>query len=119
MYCEVYLFDAPYHIDRPFDYLCDDNLSVGSIVKVPFGKYNNLRLAVVTKTKDTSDGEGIKQVHSILDERYSLGQDMVALNSFESTWKYKLYAFCIGCTILYSTSVQGCNFSTFSPTLVP
>ena len=82
MYCEVYLFDAPYHIDRPFDYLCDDNLSVGSIVKVPFGKYNNLRLAVVTKTKDTSDGEGIKQVHSILDERYSLGQDMVDLCLF-------------------------------------
>ena len=52
MYCEVYLFDVPYHIDRPFDYLCPDNVRVGSIVRVPFGKANNIRQAVVTKIKD-------------------------------------------------------------------
>ena len=70
MYCEVYLFDAPYHIDRPFDYLCGDNIVVGDIVRVPFGRANSLRLAAVVKLKDSSDGEGIKSVHTVLDRRF-------------------------------------------------
>ena len=82
MYCEVYLFDAPYHIDRPFDYLCGDDVSVGSIVKVPFGRSNNLRLAAVVKLKEAADGEVIKSVHSVLDERYSLSSEMLALCLF-------------------------------------
>ena len=56
MYCEVYLFDAPYHIDRPFDYSCPDNVRVGSIVRVPFGKANNIRYGVVTKVKEAAEG---------------------------------------------------------------
>ena len=82
MYCEVYLFDAPYHIDRPFDYLCGDDISVGSIVKVPFGRNNSLRLAAVVKLKDTSDGENIKAVHSVFDRHYSLSKDMIDLCLF-------------------------------------
>ena len=62
MYCEVYLFDAPYHIDRPFDYFSAEPISVGDVVRVPFGRANSSRLAVVTKVKDTSDGEGIKSI---------------------------------------------------------
>ena len=62
MYCEVYLFDAPYHIDRPFDYFSAEPISVGDVVRVPFGRANNSRLAVVTKVKDSSDGEGIKSI---------------------------------------------------------
>ena len=82
MYCEVYLFDAPYHIDRPFDYLCGDDVAVGSIVKVPFGRSNNLRLAAVTKLKDSSDGEKLKSVHSVFDSRYSLSEEMLRLCLF-------------------------------------
>ena len=82
VYCEVYLFDAPYHIDRPFDYLCNDDIAVGDIVKVPFGRSNSLRLATVTKVKDSCDGEGIKSVHSVLDRRFSLGEDMLKLCLF-------------------------------------
>ena len=37
MFCEVYILDAPYHIDRPFDYSCAEDISVGDIVRVPFG----------------------------------------------------------------------------------
>ena len=66
MYCEVYLFDAPYHIDRPFDYSCGSNLSLGDVVRVPFGRANNLRYAVVTRLKDSCDEKGIKEVHSVL-----------------------------------------------------
>lgn len=82
MYCEVYLFDAPYHIDRPFDYLGDDNVKVGRIVKVPFGKYNNLRQGIVVKVKDTCEGENIKSVHAVYDDRYSLNEEMLGLCFF-------------------------------------
>lgn len=82
MFCEVYLFDAPYHIDRPFDYSCDESLTVGSIVKVPFGKANKLRNAVVTRIKDTSDGANIKPVHTVLDHRYSFSEEMLGLCLF-------------------------------------
>ena len=53
MFCEVYLLDTPYHIDRPFDYSCPAELKRGSIVRVPFGRSGKTRLGVVTKVKDT------------------------------------------------------------------
>ena len=82
MYCEVYLFDAPYHIDRPFDYLCYDDIRPGDIVRVPFGRNNNLRFACVTRVKDSCDAEGIKQIHSRIDEAYSLNDEMLGLCLF-------------------------------------
>ncbi len=82
MFCEVYLFDAPYHIDRPFDYSCDESLTVGSIVKVPFGKANKLRSAVVTRIKESPDGANIKPVHTVLDCRYSFSEEMLGLCLF-------------------------------------
>ena len=82
MYCEVYLFDVPYHIDRPFDYFCEGSIAVGDIVKVPFGRSNRLRLAAVTKVKEISEGESIKPVHSLLDRRYSLSEEMLGLCLF-------------------------------------
>ena len=82
MYCEVYLFDVPYHIDRPFDYSCEGSIAVGDIVKVPFGRANRLRLAAVTKVKEMSEGESIKPVHSLLDKRYSLSEEMLGLCLF-------------------------------------
>jgi len=71
MYCEVYLFDAPYHIDRPFDYSCGEDIRPGNIVDVPFGKANRLRRGVVSKVKSISEGEGIKPVNSVGYDRYS------------------------------------------------
>ena len=82
MFCEVYLFDAPYHIDRPFDYSCGDDLVAGSIVKVPFGKANRLRQGVVTRVKSASDSENTKPVHAVFDSRYSLNEEMLGLCLF-------------------------------------
>ncbi len=82
MFCEVYLFDAPYHIDRPFDYLCDESVTVGSIVRVPFGRANKLRNAVVTRVKGSADGVGIKSVHTVFDCRYSFSEEMLGLCLF-------------------------------------
>ena len=47
MFCEVYLLDVPYHLDRPFDYECSSDAVVGALVKVPFGKANKLRIGVI------------------------------------------------------------------------
>ncbi len=82
MYCEVYLFDAPYHIDRPFDYSCDDSVYPGCIVDVPFGKANKLRRGVVFSVKSNADGDKIKPVHSVLTNRYSFSQEMLGLCLF-------------------------------------
>ena len=82
MFCEVYLLDAPYHIDRPFDYSCDDSVTVGSLVDVPFGKANAKRSGVVVRLKSSSDGENIKPVHSVHLDRYSFSEEMLGLCLF-------------------------------------
>ncbi len=82
MYCEVYLFDAPYHIDRPFDYLCHQGVRVGDLVKVPFGRANSLRFGVVCALKERAEGENIKAVHSVLDPSLAFNEEMLSLCLF-------------------------------------
>ena len=82
MVCEVYLLDVPYHIDRPFDYSAIDGASVGSIVKVPFGRANKLRLGVLTRLKEDTQEENIKPVHSVHSDRFSLSREMLGLCFF-------------------------------------
>ena len=85
MFCEVYILDAPYHIDRPFDYSCADDTAVGDIVRVPFGGGNHTRLGLVYKVKEApSDGAAhrIKPVHSLLSRQFSLSDEMVGLSLF-------------------------------------
>ena len=83
MYCEVYLFDAPYHIDRPFDYSCSDDLKTGSLVRIPFGRANHLRAGVVTKVKtETLDSSQVKAVHSVINGEFSLSEELAELCFF-------------------------------------
>ena len=82
MFCEVYLFDAPYHIDRAFDYIATENLSKGSIVKVPFGNANSLRFGVVAEIKAQSNEEKLKPVHSVVSDRFSFNEEMLGLCLF-------------------------------------
>ena len=82
MFCEVYLLDVPYHLDRPFDYECNESVQVGAVVKVPFGKIDKLRYGVVVKLKDSVSAEKIKPVHSSLDGRLRLTEEMCGLCLF-------------------------------------
>ena len=82
MFCEVCLLDVPYHLDRPFDYECSADAVVGALVKVPFGKANKLRIGVITKLKDTVSADTIKPVHSSLDGRLRLTEQMCGLCLF-------------------------------------
>lgn len=82
MFCEVYLLDVPYHLDRPFDYECSDEAVEGALVKVPFGKANKLRFGIIVKLKDKAEGNNIKPVHSSLDGRLRLTEQMCGLCLF-------------------------------------
>ena len=83
MYCSVYLFDAPYHIDRAFDYELPFEACVGRIVRVPFGKANKERLGVIYSiTEKVSDEKNIKPVHSVLADRPPLSEEMLGLCLF-------------------------------------
>ena len=83
MFCEVYLLDAPYHIDRPFDYSCEPSLKRGSLVRVPFGR--STRVGVVTAVKDTAsvkDGVTVKQISSVMSEVFTLSDELLGLCFF-------------------------------------
>lgn len=82
MYCEVYILDAPYHIDRAFDYLATPDVERGSIVRVPFGRADKLRLGVVVSVKSEAGGANIKPVHSVLADRPPLTDEMLGLCLF-------------------------------------
>ena len=82
MFCQVYLFDAPYHIDRPFDYAAGENVSVGDIVRVPFGRANKLRCGVVAGLSECAEGENIKPVHSIVGGQFAFTPEMLGLCLF-------------------------------------
>ncbi|MBR2351292.1 MAG: hypothetical protein IKA67_04610, partial [Clostridia bacterium] len=60
MLCKVHILDAPYHLDRPFDYSSEDTVRCGDLVRVPFGKSNSTRLGIVISVSDEPAGEGIK-----------------------------------------------------------
>ena len=88
MYCEIYIFDAPYHIDRPFDYFCPEPIERGAIVRVPFGRPNKfgqsrLRLGVVSAVKEKADGDfEIKPIHSVLRDRPPFTDEMLGICLF-------------------------------------
>ena len=85
MFCEVYLLDTPYHIDRPFDYSCDGGVKLGSIVRVPFGRSGRTRLGVVVALKDSCDvpdGVTLKSVASTVSPLFTLTEEMLGMCRF-------------------------------------
>ena len=79
----IYILDAPYHIDRAFDYFSEQPLPRGAFVRVPFGRADKLRMGVVySSVSETSDGKNIKPVHSVLSDRPPLSEEMLGLCLF-------------------------------------
>lgn len=57
-FVSVYILEAPYIVDKEYDYFVPVELSgvaAGSIITVPFGRSNRKTHAVVTAVKDTTD----------------------------------------------------------------
>ena len=82
MIAKIYILDAPYHIDSPFDYVAHEGVFRGAIVKVPFGRHNKLRYGVVAALEDMPAGENIKPVHSVVNDRFSFTEEMLGLCLF-------------------------------------
>ncbi len=90
----VYLLDAPYHIDKLYDYYVPEDLrsvlSVGAFVAVPFGGGNKKQLAVIGELSDASDYTSLKPIiapvcQSIVIDREMLGLCMYMKEHFLCT----------------------------------
>ncbi len=85
-YVSAYILDVPYHLDREYDYYIPEHLSgditVGSIVTVPFGVSNRRMYAVVSKLKDESEYKRTKPLASVTDRRFALSEEMLGLCYF-------------------------------------
>ena len=100
MLCKVYILDAPYHIDRPFDYLSEGEVHVGSLVRVPFGKADRLRYGVVTELSAPPESiEGIKSIRTVLTEKYELSPEMLKLCSFMKEYTLCTFGEAVRCVL--------------------
>ena len=85
-YAGVYLLDAPFAIDRVYDYQVPRNLCDvvhrGSFVTVPFGNGNRKHLALVVEVKDSSPYPKHKPVLSVSSDSIALSEDMIGLAFF-------------------------------------
>ncbi len=85
----VYVLDAPYHIDKPFDYLLPPHIASaprGSLVRIPFGGGNRPTWGVVVGDGNYEEGVKYKPVLSILDARFALDEEMLGLCLFLSDY---------------------------------
>lgn len=85
MFCRVYLIDTPYHIDRPFDYSCGENVREGDIVRVPFGRATRIGVVVGISDKcdeSISDEIVIKPITAVICQTFRLNREMLGLASF-------------------------------------
>ena len=98
MICEVYIFDVPYHIDRPFDYSCGADVVRGDVVKVPFGKANNLRFGAVVNVKNEQPAENLKPVHSVID-RLRLSEELLGLCLFMKEYTLCTFGEAVRCIL--------------------
>ena len=81
----VRVLDAPFHIDRPFDYDLPSHVGDcprGTLVRVPFGGGNRPVWGVVMGKGSPDEGVKRKAVISKLPPRFSLSQEMLDLCLF-------------------------------------
>lgn len=86
LYAGVHLLDAPFAIDRIYDYtvprsLCDV-VERGCFVTVPFGNGNRRRLALVVEVRERSDYDRLKPILSVCTDKISLPEHMMRLCFF-------------------------------------
>ena len=85
-YVKVRLLDAPFFLDKEYDYSVPPSLSPhlekGSFVTVPFGGGNRPRMAVVTGEGEGSPDKALKPVRSLSTPRISLDEEMLGLVCF-------------------------------------
>ncbi|MBE6695015.1 MAG: primosomal protein N' [Ruminococcaceae bacterium] len=86
-YVNIYLLNSPYHIDKPYTYALpelplSDEIKVGSLVAVPFGRGDRVSFGVAVGFSAPTEEIKIKPVLSVLDNRFSLSEEMLGLCLF-------------------------------------
>ena len=85
-YARVYLLDAPFCIDRIYDYYVPtelrDSISPGCFVSVPFGGGNRPKLAIVFELADTTEASSVKALRAVVSSDISLDEKMLGLALF-------------------------------------
>ena len=85
-FARVYLLDAPFCIDRPYDYFIPielrERVEVGMFVSVPFGNGNRQKLAVIFDFSDVAESEKTKPILSTVSADISLDPKMLRLAMF-------------------------------------
>ncbi len=80
------MLDTPYHVDVIYDYIIPpemmDMVVPGSFVMVPFGIRNQLRAALVTEIRSSSEYKDLKMIRHLCPESIALGEEMMGLASF-------------------------------------
>ncbi len=85
----VRVLDAPYHIDRAFDYTLPPHiveLPRGTLVRIPFGGGNRATWGIVMGEGSYDETVKYKPVLSSLDARFALGEEMLGLCLFLSDY---------------------------------
>ena len=84
-FANIYIEISHEKVDKPFQYLIPeglkDSITVGSCVKIPFGKGNNLIEGYVVEITDKCDYpiEKVKEIASVSENRVSLETDAIKL----------------------------------------
>ncbi len=82
-YAAVYLLDAPYFLDRRYDYFIPidlrDKITAGCFVTVPFGRGNRRQMAVVRELHHCPSAVEIKTLSEICNDRPILSEESLAL----------------------------------------
>ena len=85
-YAGVYLLDAPFSLDREYDYVIPQELDIepGDFVGLPFGNGNRRRIALVTAVKDTTEvpADKIKPILAKCAESLHLDPEMLRIWRF-------------------------------------
>ena len=85
-YAGVYLLDAPFSLDREYDYFIPQELDIepGDFVGLPFGNGNRRRIALVTAIKDTTEvpADKIKPILAKCAESLHLDPEMLRIWRF-------------------------------------
>jgi len=100
MIYKVYILDAPYHIDRPFDYLSGEEIPLGSLVRVPFGRADRSRFGVVVGTEECAETlTELKYISRVLTDKYRLTPEMLKLCSFMKEYTLCTFGEAVRCIL--------------------
>ena len=80
---KVVLDKVNYNIDKQYDYIIPDNFPKtnleGCRVAIPFGKYNSIKIGLITEVYDKDVSINLKEINSLIDTKPILNEELLKL----------------------------------------